>query len=294
MRPGLWFAAWGLFVASNIPVAGGEERAPVLKGIAAQLIAETTSVQPGKPFTVGLKVTHDETFHTYWKNPGIVGVPFQFAWSLPAGFTAGPIQWPAPEQVLMFHYPAYGYERDIVLLTEIFPPADAVPEKVRLDVRASWMACGSTCHPGSHTFSLTLPAGKGGGVASPHAATFAAARKELPAPLTGWEVQMETPKDAATIRLRLRPLGRGPAIDPATCEFFSSDGQLSSTPAQKWRREADGSLLMTAPRSEHGPAKQTHLPGVLYCPGGWGPDGGPTHMQVNPAVLATKSLPNTE
>ena len=290
MVPAKWFvvvllgAGVGTAAAADKPVQTGK-----IKGITAELIADTGSVQPGKPFTVGLTVSHDETFHTYWKNPGIVGVPFGFTWTLPPGFSAGPIQWPVPEQVMMFHYPAYGYERDIVLLTDITPPEGSLPEKVTLEVQASWMACGATCHPGSHRFSLTLPrAGESASPVDPSlVGVFSAARKELPASLQGWEVRVESAVDDSRIRLRLRRSSKGAKVDPEGCVFFSSDGQISSTPEQVWSREADGSLLMVAERSKHGPAEQRSLPGVLYCPSGWGNGGAPKYMQVNPAVSAS-------
>jgi DsbC/DsbD-like thiol-disulfide interchange protein len=38
--------------------------------VEAELIAERTSAQPGKPIPVGLKLRMAEHWHTYWKNPG--------------------------------------------------------------------------------------------------------------------------------------------------------------------------------------------------------------------------------
>ena len=39
------------------------------------LVSSTTSIQPGTPFRVGLHLQHPRGYHTYWKFPGIVGVP---------------------------------------------------------------------------------------------------------------------------------------------------------------------------------------------------------------------------
>jgi len=192
---------------------------------------------------------------------------------------------------MMFDYPAYGYTRDLLLMVTIQPPADAVPKKVSIGLQASWMACGSSCHPGNHRFALALPGeASTSPKASPTASVFEAARKELPVPLQGWSVRVESAVDAAEIRIRLRALESGgrSEVAPETCTFFSSDGQVSSRPPQRWSRASDGSLVMVAFRSEYGPKGRSSLPGVLYCSGGWGPQGTPQYMRVQPPVAATK------
>ncbi len=40
-----------------------------------------------------------QNWHVYWRNPGDSGLPPEVAWTLPAGFSAGPLQWPAPSRI---------------------------------------------------------------------------------------------------------------------------------------------------------------------------------------------------
>lgn len=49
--------------------------APPTKGIDLQLLSKVRSIQPGNPFKVGLHIHHHDGYHTYWQNPGIVGIP---------------------------------------------------------------------------------------------------------------------------------------------------------------------------------------------------------------------------
>src|SRR5262245_49489670 len=63
--------------------------------VQASLVAADVSVQPGRPFTVALRLVHDPHWHTYWINPG-TGYATSLAWTLPEGFKAGDIQWPVP------------------------------------------------------------------------------------------------------------------------------------------------------------------------------------------------------
>ena len=71
------------------------------KGLEIALISEVKSIKAGESFTVGLHLKHHKGFHSYWKNPGVVGLPTSIKWDLPKGFTAGEIQWPYPELTMM-------------------------------------------------------------------------------------------------------------------------------------------------------------------------------------------------
>jgi len=128
------------------------------QGLKIQLVSEQTAILPGQPFTVGLWLEHDRGSHTYWRFPGIVGVPTQMKWQLPRGWKASELIYPEPERTLMFKIKAQGFDRDVMLRAEITPPANLkVGESVTLTGLASWMCCGNSCHPGSMDLSLTLP-----------------------------------------------------------------------------------------------------------------------------------------
>ena len=69
-------------------------------GLKLTLMSESLTIVPGEPLTVGLHIQHEPDFHTYWKNPGIVGIATILEWELPPGFTASEISWPYPELCL--------------------------------------------------------------------------------------------------------------------------------------------------------------------------------------------------
>jgi DsbC/DsbD-like thiol-disulfide interchange protein len=93
-----------------------------------QLVANVDAVQPGVPFTVGMLMTMEKGWHTYWRNAGEAGLPTDVQWSLPNGFSAGELQWPLPHKynesgdVL-----TYGYADENMLLAEIMPPSNLKP-----------------------------------------------------------------------------------------------------------------------------------------------------------------------
>ena len=66
--------------------------------VQASLVADTTGVSVGKPFTVGVLLKIDPGWHIYWKNPGDAGLPTKVKWTLPDGFTAGELRYPTPHE----------------------------------------------------------------------------------------------------------------------------------------------------------------------------------------------------
>ncbi len=72
-------------------------------------------VGPGQPLWLGLQITHQPDWHTYWKNPGDSGLPTELTWQLPAGLDAGDIAWPVPHKIAIGTLANYGYEGTVLL-----------------------------------------------------------------------------------------------------------------------------------------------------------------------------------
>lgn len=270
-------------VLSILPANAGDEKKPSM-GVDVSLISENVAVVPGRPFNVGLKIHHHENYHTYWKSPGIAGVATEIAWELPEGFSAGKIQWPYPEKSFMAKYPVHGYERDVVLLVEIKPPADIKAQQVSLKASATWMACAAGCYPGKADLALTLPVSAEAGKEEAVASVFEQTRAELPRPLEGWDVVMVSVPDAPEIRIILKSNSGGEAALPADTYFFSSDGQISSDKPQRLEKKGEGSYEMTFVRSVYSPKGVKSLPGVLAASSPLG--SGAKFASINP-VSAT-------
>src|SRR5438270_12740141 len=66
--------------------------------VKADLVTDATAVQPGKAFTVGIRLKIKPGWHVYWINPGDSGAPTTVKWKLPEGFVAGPVQFPVPQK----------------------------------------------------------------------------------------------------------------------------------------------------------------------------------------------------
>ncbi|HSI10061.1 MAG TPA: protein-disulfide reductase DsbD domain-containing protein, partial [Rariglobus sp.] len=127
--------------------------------VKAVLAAADQSIQPGKHFTVALRLDHEKHWHSYWINPG-TGYPTSLTWKLPAGWSASPIQWPTPEVTrdTTGMITGNGYSGVIYLPVTITPPADLKPgETITLAADAKWLMCAEVCVPGKAAVSLALP-----------------------------------------------------------------------------------------------------------------------------------------
>lgn len=237
-----------------------------------QLVTDVSAVTPGEPFTVALAIEPLPGYHTYWRGPGIVGMATTLDWKLPAGFSAGAIEWPAPEKVLMAGITAYGYRSRTLLLNEIRPPARIQGAKVTLRVKSSWMACAKTCNPGQAELSLTLPVNHAGKAAATDAAitaTFARIRQAIPpAAPASWKITPRSPAaDRIELDLDIPGLANAPAVD-----FFCHDKQVDSDQPQRVTVIRDGghtTLRLTLVRPDCAPASPTAISGILHCPDGW-------------------------
>ena len=246
--------------------AGGSAAPSPSKHVQAQLVSEVESIRPGQPFTVALQLRMDPEWHTYWKNPGDSGLPTRLTWTLPAGFQAGPIQWPYPGPFTQGPVTSYGYAGEVLLAVAITPPPSlAVGTSVTLAARADWLECREACLPGRRDLSLVLPVrSEAPRPSAQWAPAFAAARARLPEPATGWTFGVN--EETGRIVLNLRPPrthgpirgayffpDRGQVIDHAAPQDFThvvAGYRLEMTPAPNAPRPLgalEGVLLMHGP-----------------------------------------------
>jgi thiol:disulfide interchange protein DsbD len=149
--------------------------------VEAELHSARAVIAPGERFTIVLRQTIREHWHTYWRNPGDSGEPTQLTWTLPQGFQTGPIQWPAPEAIPFDILVNYGYSGEILFPVEVTAPANArVGERVTLKADAYWLACFDICIPEEATLTLTLPVATQGRDNAQWAARIDAALADLP------------------------------------------------------------------------------------------------------------------
>ena len=118
------------------------------------LIKDHSDFVPGTSINIGLKVSMDKGWHTYWRNPGDSGGPIEIDWNLPKGFNVSDIKWPLPEKIEYPPLMTYGYEDFVIYPMVLSIPADYSDDY--FEMNADILICADVCIPESGKISSNL------------------------------------------------------------------------------------------------------------------------------------------
>ncbi len=280
-----------LFVPSATHAAFFTEDKPT--NVKATLVAIESSVQPGRAFTVALKLEHQPGWHTYWKYPG-TGLPTSLKWELPPGWTAGDIQWPTPAKIIddKGTITGNGYTGIVYLPVTLTPPVGLKPgESVTLKATADWLMCNKECVPGSAKVELTLPVSAEKPVAVPDAngMAVATASAALPRAADGWRA--EVTQTGKILSLRLTAPAGAPA--PRAPWFFGDQDFVAYDAPQEFHEEQPGVYIFKLALSAAAETGVKRLTGVLYTESSWAATGKPalTGWVIDLPLILAATLP---
>src|SRR5437868_12530178 len=132
---------WGLTVVLSLFLATGAEAAKTQ----VRLLLDSEAARPGDTVMAAVWMRMPSGWHTYWRNSGDSGGPTKIEWQLPAGVTAGAIQWPVPEKYVTAGLVTYVYHDTAVLLVPLTIASSATPGKMDLTAKVSWLECAEQC-----------------------------------------------------------------------------------------------------------------------------------------------------
>lgn len=238
------FAALAAFLLSLFTVAPAfAQPLPGPRQVEASLHSSRAAVAPGERFTIVLREAINDGWHTYWRNPGDSGEPTTLTWTLPAGWRAGDIQWPAPEAVPYSILVNYGYEGEVLFPVEISVPANARPgSTVTLTAAANWLVCSDVCVPEDATLTLSVPVAAQGRDDPQWAARIADAVANIPRRQDGVTATIGTgdpaplsvalPNASDVRNVRFFPFERGvvKAAEPQHASVGAGGASFSLTP----------------------------------------------------------------
>jgi len=250
-----------LLAAASLGLGAASAQAVKTENAEAELVAATDAIVAGQPLQAGLRIEHDRGWHTYWLVPGDSGLPTRITWSLPEGWSAGPIEWPVPQRFPVGPLMNFGYDGELLLPVMLSPPAALAPgQTVELRARADWLICADVCIPGGADLKLVLPV-REAAAPSRQAALFAATRARIPQPTV-------LAQAGATIEESRIRLAFAPATAPREVLFFPLEASRIEPAAPQVLRSEGGlaALYLTAARPVA--ADLTRLKGVLVVDGG--------------------------
>ncbi|MFN4118593.1 protein-disulfide reductase DsbD family protein [Acidovorax sp.] len=236
--------------------------------VRAELLAHAPQgVAPGQPLWLGLQITHQPEWHTYWKNPGDSGLPTDLAWTLPAGLDAGEIAWPLPKKIPIGTLANYGYEGTVLLpvpvtVASTYAPGP-LPKEATIKLHASWLVCRKECIPEEGEFTLQLPIQS---TTALHAAAFEAAAKARPQPLLAGTNGI-VPDSVAQIAdgnfLNVSVHGLPVALRGRALDLFPETAEVINNAAQ-WKQAWNGSVWTAQiPLADQRSASPSLMPVVL-------------------------------
>jgi len=221
--------------------------------ISPELVVEGPA-RPGGQVTLAVLMRPEKGWHGYWLNPGDAGLGLTLDWQLPAGASAGALQYPTPGTLLLSGLMNHVYESDYAVLVPLRLPADAMPGST-LPIRASaqWLACtDKICVPESADISAQIKIGEGSGDLR-----FDQWRAALPAPL-GAKATFSV--QGSKVRVAI-PLPAGVVLDNPHL-FVGTDKVVDYAAPQMFFRDGNR-LVVELPRGKFEPIEPSELYAVL-------------------------------
>lgn len=228
--------------------------------VRAELLAEDTALRPGDRQWLAVRLSPERGWHVYWQNPGDSGLATRIQWTLPDGFSAGPIAWPYPHAESLGDLTNYGYSDPTLHLVPLTVPS-GISGPQRLAAHVKWLVCADVCIPGEARLALTLAVDPAAAPDERHQSAFASARAQLPKPWPGAAPQYAIEDGALRLQLpEAMPAG-------ARLAFFPLANDLVNHAApQRWARDAEG-LRMSQALSSYFVEAIAPVEGVLVVEG---------------------------
>jgi len=258
------FALSIIFSLSLLFSAGAEEFKFEMKGVKVSLISELSAVAPGEKFTAAFYIQHFDDFHTYWRNPGLVGFATTITWDLPKGFEAGELQWQVPERSKMLKYHCHAYKGDAYLLVDIQAPKE-IPEKFSLKAKVGGMSCSTKecCKIGFIDVELPMVKAAKSVKNDDSAKKIKDAKSRLPKPSKDVEVSVERKGEWLTLKFA------GKSLEPKSVYFYSNEN-ITDTEAEQVLEKVGDSFTLKVKLNKFVKPDLSSVSGLLFSSSGWG------------------------
>jgi DsbC/DsbD-like thiol-disulfide interchange protein len=250
---------FSLFLLVLILLLGARASAASIPHGTVDLVAENQWIAPGRQTYFGLNFRLEKGWHIYWVNPGDSGQPPRIEWHLPAGLSAGDIEWPAPRRLGTSTIVDFGYEDGVMLLVPVSASSN-LPANLSAQLWADLkvLVCREICIPGKAKISHVLPIKSLPPEPDPQTSElFTAARRFLPRRTPGgWKFSVSDQKDSLVLTAKL---GR----QATRAKFFPlEESQIDNSAPQKVVPAATG-FQLTLRKSDELLKPIQRLKGVL-------------------------------
>jgi thiol:disulfide interchange protein/DsbC/DsbD-like thiol-disulfide interchange protein len=253
-----------LAVAAGLP-AGAVSSSADGPHVHVQLVVPDAGLKPGAAAKAGLYFKLEPGWHVYWLNAGDAGEPPHMKWTLPAGVTAGPLQFPAPKRLPLGPLMDFGYEDEVLFPFTLNVAQTANPGWALLHAKVDWLVCQDRCIPGKAELEATR------GILTAHGKTTSVPEdKDIYQRLSG-----RLPRSLPTgVMASFQPSSTGfrLVVDTGRKEtqaaFFPADADTLENPAPQMVEVAQTGLVLDLKKDASLKADPAELKGVLELSGG--------------------------
>ena len=231
--------------------------------LTVELVTETTSIAPNHDFLAGLHFVLDPGWHIYWINAGDAGEPPRVDWHLPAGITAGDLQFPAPERLPLGPLMDFGYQHEVLLPIPMRADASLHPgTNAVLRGQLHFLVCSNVCIPGKADIEQSVPVTAQPGANNPATEPlFLAAERTLPRALPAdISVQVQQTKTAFVIRVTGK--------SAASAQFYPFDQNVIANAAPQGFETTENGWRITVEKAKDLQQVPATLHGLLKFPDG--------------------------
>lgn len=232
-------------------------------------VSEVSTIKPGEPFHVAIKLDHPKGWHSYYVNPGFLGFALNPDWKLPKGFEAERVSWPVPHIGMTAGKKTYGYEPAVTHIFKISPPSNLeVGSDITITTDASWQICDDNSCVQEPPFtatetehSLELSVGSASEKNASNAKIFSEGRAQLPKKLPA-DIKVEASKNSLELSLLISPAS---AVDKDKLYFFAAAEMFVDAEAEPVIEEVEGGAIRWTIKRAKGekPPKVEKLEGIL-------------------------------
>jgi DsbC/DsbD-like thiol-disulfide interchange protein len=264
-RSAKYFAVRTLILAAFgplafLPAAAAQSPPPHAR---IELIADLTPPPGNARLHLGLLFHLDPGWHIYWQNAGDSGEPPKITWILPAGFIAGPIEWPTPKRLGSGSIIDYGYEDQVLLMAPIRAPMSfdyEARQNVQFVADVKYVVCREVCIPGKAHLALAVPISDAAQARAWHE-QFEQTRQQLPKPApAAWKISARVAQN----NLVLTVAGAPPA---KSATFFPQAASVIENSAPQLLATDRFGIHLTLKLSDQAIGQAAQLKGVLILDG---------------------------
>ena len=236
--------------------------------LTVSLLVPPHDLYPGQSFAAGLDFKLEQGWHVYWTNAGDSGEPPTIDWKLPAGITAGPMQFPAPTRLPLGPLMDFGYENEVVfpIPMQVAPDTHSAHGPANLAAHVGWLVCREVCIPGKADLSLTRTLLS----AAPAAPSVDAAGQSL---IAQFQAKLPQPLPASD-SAAFSTTPQGFILDvrtnssPSSAQFFPLDQTVVANAAPQPAHSISGGVQLALTKDENIQGTPHQLNGVLELPTG--------------------------